>query len=807
MIRNRVEDFNAQKQSPRVAQEAQFLGQIHNSLEKPFPERCDDVRRMINEFSIKDLHVLYPHLLASIFNVNPSKGWSLHTPHSRSLEAFRRFLGPNGPAWSLVEKLDRDSFLRYEFPVTCLPKLTQRLFAEGIIPALYHNKVQFTGESRLSLVLSVGAVEYFLYQFAYFITQSVSAWDNSRPADRGHDTIYTALFSDYLEHFLPTQGTIVPQPENRTHLHKFTPRRFFNNVGDASIPPFSGLIKSFENKQTAPSGIAFDQCPTQSRQSELFVQIFIEFWMNHGVDREGGQSFTPLGQDYFLPSVEHVRVVRMLVKHLHLFMNVTMNNNTAIVSNNEMDLASFRAFMPESIKLFKKRLYWFIHHCFAHWPLDPTFRFILETWLSYVQPWRYMSSEQSTPSRNVGRTVFWKPFIHHNLLFYTVILQEFLNRAEKLNLRSSRDTQLFYRVTKVFSQEHLMFIMNEAEHELLSCLGSMQAGLVQKPRSSKPDQYLHFMELKVPGTLYRPLWMEENINNIRHLLHRVEDTLHSLREPQGNNTCEEEHGGWFHAQIKNTLNWLRDTFAIDENYWLMQDENSKAQEHLVQVSKHLRKLFQIENAALETTIPWAAEFGDRSSPSSHVRPQKGSVESLPDCTKTDGHLELTALGKYQIANGLRRFDIQYSGDPDLQPVRSYEIVFLVRSLHKLSTILNQKFGPNLSSIYSSPGWRGSLARYLSLGVQRPHTLSPVKHVQHPVSDVSCEQPKISLRYLASYRLWAQLLLFYCFMSWVLDWPWSAVFVIVFVLLYMFVSNIHAVRTREGRLRTTSDTWE
>lgn len=48
-------------------------------------------------------------------------------------------------------------------------------------------------------------------------------------------------------------------------------------------------------------------------------------------------------------------------------------------------------------------------------------------------------------------TIFFsrKPFIHHNLLFYTSILQEFLNRAEKLNLRSGKDTQLFYRVTKV----------------------------------------------------------------------------------------------------------------------------------------------------------------------------------------------------------------------------------------------------------------------------------------------------------------------------------------------------------------------
>ena len=80
---------------------------------------------------------------------------------------------------------------------------------------------------------------------------------------------------------------------------------------------------------------------------------------------------------------------------------------------------------------------------------------------------------------------------------------------------------------------------------------------------------------------------------IRHLLHRVEDTLRSLREPQGSDAGHVEHGGWFRTRIRNTLKWLRDTFAIDDNYWLVQDENSKTQEHLVQVSKQLRKLFQV----------------------------------------------------------------------------------------------------------------------------------------------------------------------------------------------------------------------
>ncbi|XP_028396477.1 sphingomyelin phosphodiesterase 4-like isoform X2 [Dendronephthya gigantea] len=805
MIRNRVEDFSAQKQIPRVGQEAMFLDQIHISLQKPIPERCEDVRKMVQEWNIKDLHVLYPHLLASIFSVTPGKGWALHTPHSRSLEAFRHFLGPHGPVWSLVEKLDRDSFLRYEFPVICLPKPTQRLFTEGIIPTMYYNKVSFNNDSRTSLVLSTGAVEYFLYQFAYFITQSSSPWDSTRAADRSHDTIYTALFSEFLEYFLPTQTVTLPAHSsgNRSQQQpKLTPRS--NGVGEAVPPSYSGLIKSIDSRQTTAAGPSYEQYSIQARYSELFLQIFTEFWMNHGVDREGSQTFIPLGQEYFLPSVDHVRVVRMLVKHLHLFMNERMNNNnSAITSNNEFEEASYRNFMPESMKLFKKRLYWFIHHCFAHWPLDPTFRFILETWLSYIQPWRYMNSEQgSSPSRSSGRILFWKPFVRHNLLFYTMILQEFLNRAEKLNLRSSKDTQLFYRVTKVFSQEHLMSIIHEAEYELMSYLQSTQAGFIQKSRSPKPEQYHHFVEMQSPGAQYRPLWMEEIINDVRQLLHRVDEVLRSLREPRGNDVDRvKQDGGWFRTKIKNTLNWLQNAFAIDENYWLIQDESSSAQEHLTQVSRNLKKSFQIEDDVHESTIPWAADVDD-----SRSIPQRGSVEILPDCKKTERGLELTALGKYQMANGLRRFDIQYSGDPDLQPVRSFEIVFLVRALHKTSTLLNEKFGAHLSSIYTSHDWRGSIARYLSPGVKHPRALTPVKHVQHSVSDDTFGEAKISLRYLASYRLWAQLLLLYCFISWVLGRPCLACFVLVLVLLYMFVSNIHAVSGKGTRTRTNSDTW-
>lgn len=44
----------------------------------------------------------------------------------------------------------------------------------------------------------------------------------------------------------------------------------------------------------------------------------------------------------------------------------------------------------------------------------------------------------------------------------------------------------------------------------------------------------------------------------------------------------------------------------------------------------------------------------------------------------------------QLVNGLRRFEVEYTGDPDLQPIRSYENVTLVRMLHTISCYINTR---------------------------------------------------------------------------------------------------------------------
>lgn len=47
-------------------------------------------------------------------------------------------------------------------------------------------------------------------------------------------------------------------------------------------------------------------------------------------------------------------------------------------------------------------------------------------------------------------------------------------------------------------------------------------------------------------------------------------------------------------------------------------------------------------------------------------------------------------GRQQLRCGLRRRDLKYEGDPDLRPISSYEVVFLVRWLYSLSLLLNTK---------------------------------------------------------------------------------------------------------------------
>lgn len=55
-----------------------------------------------------------------------------------------------------------------------------------------------------------------------------------------------------------------------------------------------------------------------------------------------------------------------------------------------------------------------------------------------------------------------------------------------------------------------------------------------------------------------------------------------------------------------------------------------------------------------------------------------------------GGLTVVSLIFFQMANGFRHFEVEYLGDPDLQPIRTYESTTLVRLLFRVCSVINQK---------------------------------------------------------------------------------------------------------------------
>lgn len=78
-------------------------------------------------------------------------------------------------------------------------------------------------------------------------------------------------------------------------------------------------------------------------------------------------------------SPERVRIVRVLVKHIHSF-SAKYNSDPAIRSSTLRKYAR---------QIMCSRAYHYVKHLVMTWPLDASFRLVMELWLSLIQPWRY----------------------------------------------------------------------------------------------------------------------------------------------------------------------------------------------------------------------------------------------------------------------------------------------------------------------------------------------------------------------------------------------------------------------------------
>ncbi|KAF7235015.1 Sphingomyelin phosphodiesterase 4 [Varanus komodoensis] len=507
-------------------------------------------------------------------------------------------------------------------------------------------------------------------------------------------------------------------------------------------------------------------------------------------------------QESFKPTEEHVLVIRLLVKHLHAFSN-SLKPEAAAPAGHSHAASPLEEFKRIVIPRFvQQKLYIFLQHCFGHWPLDASFRVVLEMWLSYLQPWRYAPGKplQTMELLPRGVTDKWAAFVQENLLMYTKLFIGFLNRVLRTDLVSPKNALMVFRVAKVFSQPNLTEMIQKGEQLFLEtdlALPHRQHRLFMSPSlgggflSSRTPTITdasfkvksHVYSLEGQDFQYKQMFGPEVrslVLRLAQLIGQAQQTAKSISDHSVETMARHSFLSWIWFGSAD-LNGSYIGNDLDE---IGQESIKKTDEYLEKALEYLCQIFRLNEAQLsQLMLNWGAAQ------------QESGKQQLPDCTESENGLTLTPLGRYQIINGLRRFPLEYQGDPELQPIRSYENTVLVRLLFRLSSAINEQFADQMESVCARRDFLGNFCRYhLTSSIQmekaRCHFLIKQRLQQ-------IRQPRISLRFLASYRTLLSLFMLYFIASWFCIGPVTCTFLLL--LAYLFYAVVMTFWTEKRKL--------
>uniref|UniRef100_A0A669EAX4 Sphingomyelin phosphodiesterase 4 n=1 Tax=Oreochromis niloticus TaxID=8128 RepID=A0A669EAX4_ORENI len=632
---------------------------------------------------------------------------------------------------------------------------------EGVLPdcPLFHNKLQFPLSGLLTLNIAFNPFEFFMFNFAYcLITPKYGS---------STDSAYFVLVDTYLKYFLPTEGSVPPSPFSDSRGSVSAPSPRSSSVSFASYGIHSpSLLKHHIFHQPSVNA---DPAAQEIWRSETLLQMFVEIWLHHYSLEMYQKLQSPQVKEPFSPTEEHVLVVRLLVKHLHAFSNSLKpeqlsSSPSAHSHTHTSPLEEFKRSVPRFVQ---QKLYLFLQHCFGHWPLDASFRAVLETWLSYIQPWRY-TGEKANPQPDQNRTVpeKWESFVHENLLMYTKLFQVFLNRAVRTDLVNAKNALMVFRVAKVFAQPNLAEMIQKGEQLFLEpehvlhhrqprgYLTPGQGGSYLSSRQRVVTDMVfkvksHVYGLEGQDCQYKQMFGTElrgAVMKLIQIIAQARQTAKRISDHSSEVAANKSFLSWFGLGASDLNNSFPGAEPEETGEYL-----KKTHEFLDRALENLCQIFKVRLGQLNQLISNLGSLED-----------DGNSKQLPDCVQSENGLILTDLGRRQIINGLRRFDIHYQGDPELQPIRSYENALLVRLFYRISSLINERFGRHMNALCSRPDFLGRLSRHYLTNLD---STTKLKH--SPMSRRMLERsqrPRLSLRPLASYRTILLLLLFYVFGS-------------------------------------------
>uniref|UniRef100_A0A8C7LHF0 Sphingomyelin phosphodiesterase 4 n=1 Tax=Oncorhynchus kisutch TaxID=8019 RepID=A0A8C7LHF0_ONCKI len=640
--------------APALQQPSFLLANLKvDSTTKPFLQRCQELVKVIDDYPAKELHLIFPWLVESVFGSLDGviMGWNLQFLQARSNEynIVMDFLDPSGPMMKLVYKLQAEEY-KYEIPVSFLPGPVKASIQEGVLPdcPLFHNKLQFPLSGLQTLSLALNPFEYYMFIFAsslitpknYPLGQHVSSLDNA----------YFVLVDTYLKYFLPTEGSVPPSPfaDNRGSVSPPAPR--------APSVPFAGygihstsLLKRHISHQ--PS-VTADPAAQEIWRSEALLQVFVEIWLHHYSLEMYQKLQSPQVKETFTPTEEHVLVVRLLVKHLHAFScSLKPEQVCSSPSAHSSPLEEFKRVVVQ--RFVQQKLYVFLQHCFGHWPLDASFRAVLETWLSYIQPWRY-TGENTNPQtdQNKGVPEKWGLFVQENLLMYTKLFQGFLNRVVRIDLVNVKNALMVFRVAKVFAQPNLSEMIQKGEQLFLEpehvlhhrqhrvFLTPSHGGSFLSARQSVVTDGVfrvksHVYGLEGQDCQYKQMFGTElrgAVLKLIQIIAQARQTAKRISDHSAEVAANNSFMSWF-GMGSPDLNYTFNGGEVDDTGECVK----KTHEFLERSLDYLCQIFRLNAGQLSQLMATLGSGQD-----------DGNSRQLPDCVQGENGLILTDLGRMQF---------------------------------------------------------------------------------------------------------------------------------------------------------------
>ncbi|XP_012349090.1 sphingomyelin phosphodiesterase 4 isoform X1 [Apis florea] len=750
---------------------------LQRYLNMPLVQRCKEIAMLIDESSTTELQHVFSILIDSLFGITDNIGWGLHSitfkKNAQEYETLCNFLNPQGPVFSLCYKLLPDCYLKYNFPVSFLPAKIRLMLEEGVIPPFYLDKIRDDQSTRCVSALNMNPFEYYIFHFAYHLTnpwlqvqQQENVWIN-------WETVYVQLAHCYLYHFLPRDNSPV-LPIISPYIRK-TPQRKLVQSPESKRMQTPRLLRTSilsPGSPTSTSTVPQQQCLPQVWRSETVVQVFLDFWVEY---IEDDKLCSPLSTSYpasvprrhSIHSGEHIRLVRAFIKTLHEFANSATGDKSAMDELKRIILPSVQG-----------KIYTFLRKAIHHWPLDSSFRLILEAWLSFIQPWRYFPSitytkEGKSEEEERGKIHDpnrWMPFIAHNLLAYSAIFQQLLPRFMRTDLVAPKNALMLFRVTKVFSQPHLAKIICEIESHMDDVGLSRNRCVTTNQWASIVRQQIS--ELEGPTYQYVPMFSMSTVSQVVCLLSTIKQAyltatslIDALEKKRKSRRFFLALWEFFYGE-----DYSSDDVSIEER--------RRVPIYLANAQQQLIEIFEIK----VEDIPQVAIEADEEYHESIL-----STSFYHSQSQMDSSLDTSKPGVFVPIQKDRQTCqyIEYMGDPELQPIRSNECALLVRNFYKLCTYINVKYRHKITRMYHESGFFGNIYRQI---LQPPTKI--VKLPKRTQNGLSCGYeeripPRLSLRPLANYSLLVPISLG-SFITWFTNYGIFMFLGFVFVIWFIYI---------------------